>query len=111
MNADFNVARGADNSEGQFGAASQTDIASTFALHEELIGELQRAVVELAELHDRRNYHAGWTDQAMTAEIIPPILDRLATLEARALEQEQALRHILTMLIEWIEGGGQRVAA
>lgn len=85
--------------------------AATFAMHEELIGELQKAVVELAELQKRRVNHPGRIDRSLNAELLPRILDRLSALEAQALEQEQALKHILTMLIDWIENGGQRVAA
>ena len=40
------------------------------------------------------------------------VSDHAAKLEARLGEQERTLRHTLTMLIEWIEGGeGQREAA
>lgn len=93
-------------------ALSRTDgTAATFAMHEELIGELQKAVVELAELQKRRTYVPERLDHALNSELLPHILDRLSTLEAQALEQEQALKHILTMLIEWIENGNQRAAA
>ncbi len=78
---------------------------------EELIGELQKAVVELTDLQKRRTFNPGRIDQAVSAELLPEILERLATLEAQALEQEQALKHILTMLIDWIENGSHREAA
>lgn len=85
--------------------------AAIFALHEELIGELQKAVVELADLQNRRVPYPGRIDHGGGAELLPQILDRLSTLEAQALEQEQALKHILTMLIEWIESRSERAAA
>lgn len=36
---------------------------------------------------------------------------RIAALEARLEDQEQSLRHILTMLIEWMEAENARKAA
>lgn len=35
------------------------------------------------------------------------LADRIAALEAQLDEQQQVLRHTLTMLIEWIEGQGE----
>ena len=40
------------------------------------------------------------------------LADRLEAMEARLLEQEQTIRHTLTMLIEWIESeSGRSIAA
>jgi hypothetical protein len=36
---------------------------------------------------------------------------RIVALEARGAEQEQAIRHVLTMLIEWLESETPRRAA
>ena len=36
---------------------------------------------------------------------------RIVMLEARGAEQEQAIRHVLTMLIEWLENETPRRAA
>ena len=38
----------------------------------------------------------------------PELEARLAALEARVDEQQQVLRHTLTMLIEWIEGQSEQ---
>jgi putative secretion ATPase (PEP-CTERM system associated) len=38
-------------------------------------------------------------------------IDRLELLELRVAEQDRAVRHVLTMLIEWFEGESQRQAA
>ncbi|GEM_PF-86410 len=61
------------------------------------ISELQQAIVELS----------GDRDQALVAVVRPEIdamREQLARLDARVAEQEQTIRHTLTMLIEWIEG-------
>ncbi|MES3094124.1 ExeA family protein [Sphingomonas aerolata] len=38
----------------------------------------------------------------------PAVLDRLAMLEARIEQQDQALRRVLTLLVEWVEGDEPR---
>jgi general secretion pathway protein A len=38
----------------------------------------------------------------------PAVLDRLAMLEARVEQQDQALRRVLTLLVEWVEGDEPR---
>jgi putative secretion ATPase (PEP-CTERM system associated) len=61
------------------------------------IAELQQAVVEMA----------GRQDEIATTALMPEIAalqEQLARLEAKTAEQERAVRHTLTMLIEWIEG-------
>ena len=58
------------------------------------IAELQQAVVELAD-----------------APALPADLShRLAAIEARVEEQERSVRHVLTILIEWIEGDERQAA-
>lgn len=41
----------------------------------------------------------------------PALMASLAQIEARLEEQEQSLRHVLAMLIEWLEGDASRKAA
>ncbi len=61
------------------------------------IAELQQAMVELSE---RR--------EAVEANVMQPEIqllhEQIARLQANSVEQEQTIRHTLTMLIEWIEG-------
>lgn len=61
------------------------------------IAELQQAMVELSE---RR--------EAVEANVMQPeiqlLQEQIARLQANSVEQEQTIRHTLTMLIEWIEG-------
>jgi hypothetical protein len=44
-------------------------------------------------------------------EIVQLQSDRIAALEAKLDNQEQSLRHVLGMLIEWMEEDPARVAA
>lgn len=60
------------------------------------IRELQQAVVELSRAVNESG-DAPASDEAA--------LEKIAALEAKLEEQERALRHVLTMLIEWIETG------
>lgn len=60
------------------------------------IAELQQAVIEMANRQDA----------IATSTLMPEIAalqEKMAHLEARTFEQERAIRHTLTMLIEWIE--------
>lgn len=59
------------------------------------IAELQQAVVELA----------GADRGERSVETAGRIEARMETMQARLEEQERTVRHVLTMLIEWIESG------
>lgn len=61
------------------------------------IAELQQAMVELAEQREQAEA------SAMQPEI-QLLQEQIAKLQAKGVEQEQTIRHTLTMLIEWIEG-------
>jgi putative secretion ATPase (PEP-CTERM system associated) len=65
------------------------------------IAELQQAVIELANK----------TDAPAVAGELAILHDRIAALEGQMLEQERAVRHTLTMLIEWIEAENDARAA
>ena len=45
------------------------------------------------------------------SDTLGALQQRMVALEARTAEQEQAIRHVLTMLIEWIESEAPRRAA
>ncbi|OCC23157.1 general secretion pathway protein [Croceicoccus estronivorus] len=68
-----------------------------------LIAELQQAVVELSQAHEA----ALANEPVGLAELGA----RLEALDARISDQEIAIRHTLTMLIEWIESDGLRPIA
>jgi len=81
-------------------AAQRPKVEELLAERDGEIAELQQAVVELSEAHTARA-------DATPAEW----LDQLKSLEARVDEQDRAVRHVLTMLIEWFEGEAPREAA
>ncbi len=99
-------------------AAAIVLIENALADRDAQISELQQAVVELANAAEQREADAR--DARHPAEELIAALqgqlgeaaEHAAQLEARLGEQERTLRHVLTMLIEWIESGeGQRSAA
>ncbi|MGI9377854.1 MAG: XrtA/PEP-CTERM system-associated ATPase [Tsuneonella suprasediminis] len=63
------------------------------------IEELQHAIQGLAEAKNA------------DADLPRELASRLADLELRISEQDQAVRQVLTLLIEWFEDGAQRKAA
>jgi general secretion pathway protein A len=64
------------------------------------ISELQQAVVELAEAVE--NGSGNGSDE---------VKHRIEALERRVEEQERMVRHVLTMMIEWMESSQSRAAA
>ncbi|MBT0669124.1 AAA family ATPase [Novosphingobium profundi] len=99
-------------------AAAVALIENALADRDAQISELQQAVVELANAAEQREADALERVDPQ-AELVAALQAQLADvtqhatqLEARLGEQERTLRHVLTMLIEWIESGeGQRSAA
>lgn len=75
---------------------ASVDIEALFAKRDLQIHELQQAVVELSQMQEPDTQAALETAQ---------LLEHIAGLEARLEEQERTVRHVLTMLIEWIESG------
>ncbi|QSR18300.1 XrtA/PEP-CTERM system-associated ATPase [Novosphingobium sp. KA1] len=100
-------------------AAAAAMIEAALAHRDAQIDELQQAVLEVAASaeHARRvasESGASAHDAAPAAALQEQLADaraHIARLEARIEEQEATLRHMLTMLIEWFEGGEQRAAA
>jgi hypothetical protein len=94
-------------------APAAIDLAAfehALAVRDEQIAELQQAVIELADMRAA----AAATDEAepvsnagTDAELIEALSEaarRIAALEDRSVEQERLIRHVLTMMIEFIEG-------
>lgn len=96
-------------------AIARADIAAleaALAARDEQIAELQQAVVELAEMHPVNVAVPERPSDEELLEALGEAARRITTLESRQLEQEQTIRHTLTMLIEWIENDDpHRVAA
>ncbi|KUR71751.1 general secretion pathway protein [Novosphingobium fuchskuhlense] len=96
-------------------AAAIADLAGlqkALAAHADQIVELQRAVLELADMPAPP---AGASETESRFEALEAaqgaLQQRIVMLEARGAEQEQAIRHVLTMLIEWLENETPRRAA
>ncbi|WP_421838941.1 AAA family ATPase [Novosphingobium sp.] len=80
--------------------------------HAEQITELQKAVLELADMPSQPTVVTATDARFETLEaMLGALQQRIVALEARGAEQEQAIRHVLTMLIEWLESETPRRAA
>jgi putative secretion ATPase (PEP-CTERM system associated) len=78
------------------------EFAAALAERDAQIAELQQAIVELANA----------AEAPSSGSEIAILRDKVAALESQQLEQDRAIRHTLTMLIEWIEAeNGARAAA
>jgi hypothetical protein len=87
--------------------AAGPDVMQALHQRDEQIAELQQAVIELADMR-------AATGRAADPEHLAALVDanaRVETLEGQIAEQEQTLRHVLTMLIEWFETSDHRRAA
>ena len=109
------VAAGAAGSAEPVPAAAIAGLAglhSALAAHGEQIVELQKAVIELADMPAAAGTAAP-ADARLDSlsDTLAALQQRMVTLEARGAEQEQAIRHVLTMLIEWLESEAPRRAA
>jgi putative secretion ATPase (PEP-CTERM system associated) len=90
------------------GSLPATEVAALLASRDARTAELEAAISELQAAglgHNRAPGEAGLAaDEARLAEALQRI-------EARLEEQEQSFRHVLTMLIEWLEEDKPREAA
>ncbi|NQX94726.1 MAG: AAA family ATPase [Erythrobacter sp.] len=100
---DADQTRGARKDAGAFAIPGQNaeqahPVVAQAAPSEERTAELEAAIAEL---------------QAAGAQgtIDPEMGEALQRLETRLEEQERSFRHVLTMLIEWLEDGSSREAA
>lgn len=83
-------------------AADDARFAAMLAQRDRRIAELERMVAALgSELEHAPLVPGGDSAEAMRA---------IAAIEARLEEQEQSLRHVLTMLIEWFEDESREAA-
>ncbi len=92
-------------------AAILADLAQELTKRDEQIAELQQAVRELANMH-------GGTLASQPEPDLEPVLSglvaltlRIEALETRTSDQNEAIRHVLTMLIEWLESENALVRA
>jgi hypothetical protein len=94
------------------GSLPTTEVAALLAVRDARTAELEAAIGELQA--------AGMGGQGATGEALSPeealiaearFAATLERIEARLEEQEQSFRHVLTMLIEWLEEDPSRRAA
>jgi len=81
-------------------ALGATEVEAMLSDRDEQITELQQAVIELSDAQEENLKQDG-----VAFEQINELGERISALESRIIEQDRTIRHTLTMLIEWIEGG------
>jgi len=102
-------------------------IEASLRSRDEQIAELQQAVIELADMraaqaqqaaapaHDAEAQEQAAQAEEARRQALESALDtattRIGHLEGRLAEQEQAIRHVLTMLIGWFESDRPKRAA
>ena len=98
----FSLRQPADQ-PGSAGAQNLVATAAELAPGDARTAQLEAAIAELQAAHAVE----GQGDQAVD----PEVGEAIERLEARLEEQERSFRHVLTMLIEWLEDGSSREAA
>lgn len=97
--------RGSHKRAGEFSlrdqGPSQEAVANTPSV--DRTAELEAAIAELQ--------FAGASNGQADQPVDPEVGEAIERLEARLEEQERSFRHVLTMLIEWLEDGNSREAA
>lgn len=91
-------------------------LETALAQRDAQIDDLKQAVADLANASQQREAasiaYADARDMARLQEQFAASTAQVDRLESRLAEQERTMRHMLTMLIEWIENGeSPRVAA
>ena len=92
-------------------AAILAELARELTKRDEQIAELQQAVMELAEMRGGPATTASEPDLEPLLAGIVDLTRRIETLETRTTDQNEAIRHVLTMLIEWLEAENAHVRA
>ena len=87
--------------EQDFDKVPATEVAALLAERDARTAELEAAIVELQAAGGR----------SADTDLDPEIEKSLRRIEERLAEQERSFRHVLTMLIEWLEDEGSREAA
>lgn len=97
------------------GSLPATEVAALLASRDARTAELEAALSELQAAGTRQRAAAAADDSPLSPEDTRFAEARLAAalerIEARLEEQEQSFRHVLTMLIEWLEEDPSRRAA
>jgi putative secretion ATPase (PEP-CTERM system associated) len=93
-------------SEAGIGSLPATEVAALLAQRDARTAELEAAISEL-QAAGAQNGEGGYRG----ADGEPELSEALGRIEARLEEQERSFRHVLTMLIEWLEDDRSREAA
>ncbi len=87
---------------------AQAQLDEALSTRDAQIVALRAAVQEITEARQNQSEPEAISDNEALADLI----DRIDALETRMIEQDRTIRHTLSMLIEWIEGGpDQRIVA
>lgn len=90
-------------------SAALDEVSALLAERDERTAELEAAIRELQAAGAGQPGTPG--DDTTASLRDPALMSSLAQIEARLEEQEQSLRHVLAILIEWLEGDASRKAA
>ena len=82
---------------------AMAEIEAALATRDVLIAELQEAVIELSDSNEAAQATQVESDPDRFLSLLAGLETRINGIEGRLSEQEQTLRHTLTMLIEFIE--------
>ena len=82
---------------------TMADIEAALATRDVLIAELQEAVIELSDAGEAAPVALVDNDQDHVLLLLTGLEARINGIEGRLFEQEQTLRHALTMMIEMVE--------
>ena len=82
---------------------AMAEIEAALATRDVLIAELQEAVIELSDSNEAAQATQVEPDPDRFLSLLAGLETRINGIEGRLSEQEQTLRHTLTMLIEFIE--------
>ena len=84
---------------------TMAEIEAALATRDALIAELQEAVIELSDAGENAAPFAATAspEEDQMLALLAGLEARINAIESRMFEQEQTLRHTLTMVIEWIE--------
>jgi general secretion pathway protein A len=87
---------------------SAENMSAMLAQRDARTAELEAAIRELQAIGGA-DYTGSDSTDPFAAD--PSVKTALAQIETRLEEHEQSLRHVLAMLIEWLEGDASRKAA
>ena len=82
---------------------AMADIEAALATRDALIAELQEAVIELSDAGEVAPVALVDNDHDHVLSLLTGLEARINGIEGRLFEQEQTLRHTLTMMIEMVE--------